>query len=87
MIDDQVIDHSHKPVFYTVFAVGAICRFRRFGPSSVDYKMMGWVEDPEFREQAVHFLNGEVYIAFEKSGIEIPYSKQHLYIKSLPDQD
>lgn len=64
-----------------------ICRFRKFGASSVDYEMMGWVEDPELRGRAVHFLNREVYLAFEKLGIEIPYSKQDLYIKSLPRQD
>ena len=63
-----------------------ICRFRGFGPSSVDYEVMGWVEDPELRGRAVHFLNREVYQAFAKHGIEIPYAKQDLYIKSLPKQ-
>ena len=32
----------------------------------------------------LHALNGNVYKAFNAAGIEIPYSKQDVYVKEMP---
>ncbi len=61
-------------------------RFRNFGNSSLDLDLLCWVEDPSLRGRVVDVLLSKIYRAFNENGIEIPYSKQDIYIKSLPDQ-
>lgn len=60
-------------------------RFRVFGASSLDFELLGWIKNPELRGRATHSLNCTVYKAFNEAGIEIPYAKQDLYIKELPE--
>lgn len=60
-------------------------RFRVFGASSLDFELMCWVEKPELRGRAMDALNDAVYKHFTSKNIEIPYSKQDLYIKGLPE--
>lgn len=59
-------------------------RFRSFGSSSLDFELMCWVEDPELRGRVLDALNTAVYKRFLEEDIEIPYAKQDLYIKELP---
>lgn len=59
-------------------------RFRNFGGSSLDFELLCWIEDPELRGLTLHKLNSAVYKKFNEEHIEIPYSKQDLYIKELP---
>jgi len=59
-------------------------RFRSFGNSSLDLDLLGWVEDPSLRGQVVDVLLTAIYKEFNKHKIEIPYTKQDLYIKELP---
>jgi len=61
-------------------------RFRSFGASGLVFELMAWIEKPVFRGRVLHALNGEVYKAFRLAGIEIPYSKQDVYVKELPGQ-
>jgi len=59
-------------------------RFRQFGPSSLDFELCCWIEQPVLRGRILDKLNTAVYKAFLKEGIEIPYAKQDLYIKEMP---
>ena len=59
-------------------------RFRNFGGSSLDIELLCWVETPEIRGRVVDILNTAIYKCFNAEGIEIPYSKQDLYIKEMP---
>lgn len=59
-------------------------RFRRFGPSSLDFELLCWIDQPALRGRILDRLNSAVYKAFIKEGIEIPYSKQDIYIKEMP---
>ncbi len=59
-------------------------RFRAFGGSGVDLELLAWVEEPELRGKVVHLLVMTIYNRFQQEGIEIPYSKQELFIKELP---
>ncbi|VAW68663.1 Potassium efflux system KefA protein / Small-conductance mechanosensitive channel [hydrothermal vent metagenome] len=61
-------------------------RFRSFGNSSLDLDLLCWVEDPSLRGQVVDILLTTIYKAFNSQGIEIPYTKQDLYIKELPEK-
>ena len=59
-------------------------RMRGFGASSLDFELLCWIEHPELRGSLSHQLYMEIYKAFDKEGIEIPYSKQDVYIKEMP---
>ena len=60
-------------------------RFRLFGASSLDFELLCWVEGPELRGRAMDSLNDTIYKKFTENNIEIPYAKQDLYIKGLPE--
>ncbi len=59
-------------------------RFHAFGASSLDLDLLCWVENPEVRGRVLDALNTTVYKRFNAEGIEIPYSKQDVYIKEMP---
>lgn len=59
-------------------------RFRTFGASSLDLDLLCWVENPEVRGRVLDVLNTTIYKRFNAEGIEIPYSKQDVYIKEMP---
>ncbi|MBA1330683.1 mechanosensitive ion channel protein, partial [Candidatus Endoriftia persephone str. Guaymas] len=59
-------------------------RFRALGGSSLDFELLCWVDEPGLRGQAVDRLLTAIYNGFNREGIEIPYSKQDLYIKETP---
>jgi MscS family membrane protein len=56
-------------------------RFRAFGDSSLDFQLMGWIDEPVLRGRALDELNVGVYKAFAKHEIEIPFPQRdvHLY--------
>lgn len=58
---------------------------RRFGDSSVNLELRVWVRDARQRRAAEDWITDRVKQAFDKEGIEIPYPKRDLYIKSVPD--
>ncbi len=59
-------------------------RFRNFGASSLDLDLLCWVENPELRGRVLDVLNTTIYKRFNAEGVEIPYSKQDVYIKEMP---
>ena len=59
-------------------------RFRAFASSGVNLELLAWVKEPELRGKVVHLLVMAVYNGFREKGIEIPYSKQELFIKEMP---
>ena len=59
-------------------------RFRRFGASGVDFELLCWITEPVLRGRMIDTINCEVYKLFMAEGIEIPYTKQDVYIKEMP---
>ena len=59
-------------------------RMRQFGASSLDFELLCWISQPVLRGRVLDALNCQVYKRFIEEDIEIPYSKQDLYIKELP---
>ena len=57
-------------------------RMRGFGPSSLDFELLGWIRYPEQRGLAVHRILLEIDESFRKEGIEIPFQQHDLHIKS-----
>ncbi len=60
-------------------------RFRAFGDSSLNFDLLCWVQEPSLRGRAIDLLLTEVYKRFTRENIEIPFSKQDLYIKEMPE--
>jgi small-conductance mechanosensitive channel len=60
-------------------------RFRHFGASSLDFELLCWIDEPVLRGRVIDALLCRIYQRFIDEEIEIPYSKQDLYIKELPD--
>ena len=59
-------------------------RFRTFGDSGINFELLCWVDKPVLRGQVLDALNSEVYKRFQSEGVEIPYPKRDVYIKSQP---
>ena len=59
-------------------------RLRAFGGSSLDFNLMCWIDRPQDRGRIAHELHMAIYKSFNKAGVEIPYSKQDVYIKEFP---
>ncbi|MBT8132001.1 MAG: mechanosensitive ion channel family protein [Gammaproteobacteria bacterium] len=62
-------------------------RMRGFGASSLDFELLCWIEYPEDRGRTQHELYMAVYKALNSAGIEIPYAKRDVYIKSMPGRN
>jgi len=60
-------------------------RFRQFGPSSLDFELLFWVKEPEDKGRVLDTMNTAVYKRLREERIEIPYAKQDLYIRGLPE--
>ncbi|MEE8343466.1 MAG: mechanosensitive ion channel family protein, partial [Gammaproteobacteria bacterium] len=59
-------------------------RFRTFGDSGLNFELLCWVDKPVLRGRVLDALNSEVYKRFQSEGVEIPYPKRDVYIKSQP---
>jgi MscS family membrane protein len=59
-------------------------RLRAFGGSSLDFNLMCWIDKPQDRGRISHELHMAIYKLFNQEGVEIPYSKQDIYIKEFP---
>jgi len=59
-------------------------RFRRFSGSALDFELLVWIEKPALKGRLIDILNSQIFHQFKANDIEIPYSKQDLYIKEFP---
>jgi len=57
-------------------------RMRAFGPSSIDFELMGWIRLPEQRGLVRHKLLIEIEEKFQQEGIQIPFPQHDIHIKS-----
>lgn len=61
-------------------------RFRALGASSLDFELLSWVDQPVMRGRVTDELLTGIYNLLMSEGVEIPYSKQDLYIKEMPNR-
>ncbi|MCJ7693321.1 MAG: mechanosensitive ion channel family protein [Sedimentisphaerales bacterium] len=60
-------------------------RFREFGDFGLLFELLVWVDKPLYKGSVLHRLNTLIYKKFNEEGIEIPYPKQDVYIKQMPE--
>ncbi|MFQ5766895.1 MAG: mechanosensitive ion channel family protein [Acidobacteriota bacterium] len=59
-------------------------RFDAFGESSLDFRLLCWVDDPSMRGACLDILNTAVYKEFMALGISIPFPQRDVHIKEAP---
>jgi len=59
-------------------------RFRALGDSSLDFEVLGWIDQPVDRGVVTHELLIAIYNGLNEAGIEIPYPKQDVYVREWP---
>jgi small-conductance mechanosensitive channel len=57
-------------------------RLRKFGPSSLDYELLAWCEQPALRGKHEHELNSMIYAAFNENHITIPFPQHEIHISN-----
>jgi len=57
-------------------------RMRRFGDSSLDFELLGWIATPEQRGLVMHELLMEIDRRFRAENVEIPFPQRDLHIRS-----
>jgi small-conductance mechanosensitive channel len=62
-----------------------VCILRSFGDSSVNLELRVWLSDARERRAIDDWITDHVKTLFDANGIEIPYPKRDLYIKSMPE--
>ena len=87
------IDQVKKIMQEVATANSEVCKdpepqalFMQFGASSLDLTLFFWIEDPAQRGKMTDELNTAIYKRFRDEKIEIPYSKQDVFIKEMPGQ-
>lgn len=60
-------------------------RLRTFGPSSLDFELMGWIDHPELRGRIRHELHMNIYKGFAAAGVQIPFPQQDIHVRSMPE--
>jgi MscS family membrane protein len=57
-------------------------RFRTFGESSLDFELLCWAQAPKDKGLLIHELNREIYKAFGRAGIVIPFPQRDVHMYS-----
>ncbi len=57
-------------------------RFRVFGESSLDFELLGWIEEPIDRGRVKHELNCALYKALNSNEIEIPFPQRDVHVRT-----
>lgn len=59
---------------------------QKFGDNSVDFRVLFWVESMDIYLDVRDEVMNAIFEAFHSNGIEIPFPKRDMYIKSLPQE-
>ncbi|MAD91840.1 MAG: mechanosensitive ion channel protein MscS, partial [Gammaproteobacteria bacterium] len=58
-------------------------RFRSFGDSSLNFELLGWIDQPVNRGRITHELNCSIYKTLNKNKISIPFPQRDLYLHTI----
>jgi small-conductance mechanosensitive channel len=71
---DEIIDYPAPRV-----------RMRRFGESSIDFELLGWIERPFMRGRVKHDMLMAIYGCFNEAGVQIPFPQRDVHLRKEPD--
>ena len=55
-------------------------RFTRFGESSLDFRLLCWIDDPAMRGLCLHQMHTLTFRKFREEGIEIPFPQRVMHM-------
>lgn len=61
--------------------------FRQFGSSSLDFELRCFISQIDERLSTISDLNFEIFRAFRREGIEIPFPQRDLHLRSWPGRE
>jgi MscS family membrane protein len=67
---------------YAVSDLAPSVRLVSFGDSAMEFQVLVWIIQPEFRAKATDQINRAIGEEFEKRGIEMPFPQRDLHIRS-----
>lgn len=73
LIHEKILETPHSRVL-----------MQNFGDSSVDFRVLFWVENIDFWIDVRAEVMTKIFKSFSENGIEIPFPKRDLYLKSVP---
>jgi small-conductance mechanosensitive channel len=82
-VREYLLEEANRSTFACDFPEPRV-RFRNFGASGLEFELLCWINEPVLKGRALDDINSAVYKRFQQEGIEIPYSKQDVYIKEIP---
>lgn len=62
-------------------------RMRAFGPSSLDFELLGWVDKPFQRGRCVDALLKNIYKRFQAEDIRIPFPQRDIHLHPAAEAD
>lgn len=60
-------------------------RFRTFGDSSLDFELLCWIGEPEWRGRILDKMNTKVYKSFDEANVSIPFPQRDVHL--IPADD
>lgn len=60
-----------------------VVRFKAFGDSSLDFKIILWIDDLQERYKTLSDIHEEIYKRFEEEGIEIPFPQRTVWMREV----
>ncbi|MEM1181323.1 MAG: mechanosensitive ion channel family protein [Acidobacteriota bacterium] len=62
-------------------------RLRGFGDSSLDFELLAWIDEPVLRGRLSSELYVEIYKAFARENIEIPFPQRDVWVRRVAQTD
>ncbi|MBI4962409.1 MAG: mechanosensitive ion channel [Desulfomonile tiedjei] len=79
---DEAVLAACKKCEYVVFDPAPSVRLMRFGDSSIEFELLVWIVQPEFRNRATNQLNRAINEEFRKQGIVMPFPQRDVRIRT-----
>jgi len=80
----EVMEETVKPSPFLINNPEPVARVDSFGDSGIDMKIICWIDDISHKREFLGWVNLELWRAFKREGIEIPYPQMDLHIKRPP---
>jgi len=81
---DEAVLSACKKCRYAVLDPEPAVRLVQFGDSSIDFELLIWIREPEFRGRAIDELNRAINEEFLKQGISMPFPQRDIHIRTEP---
>jgi MscS family membrane protein len=79
---EQALLTASQGCEYVVSEPAPSVRLVRFGDSALEFEVLVWIIQPEFRAKATDQINRAICEEFQKKGIEMPFPQRDVHIRT-----